>query len=60
MRPLDDQLPTDDQLRKALHDMIDVVEPTQLHAIYLICAKLYLKWNEKTGICRMSTSENYE
>jgi hypothetical protein len=44
---MEEQQPTDEQIRKALHDMIDVLEPTQLHAIYLICAKLYLKWNSR-------------
>ena len=39
--------PTDEQLRQCLKDMVDVLEPTQLHAIWLICAKLYLKWSER-------------
>lgn len=44
--------PTDDQLRQSLKEMIDLLEPTQLHAIWLICAKLYLKWTDKAGDCK--------
>jgi hypothetical protein len=39
--------PTDEKIRNALHDMIDVLTPTQLHAMYLVCAKLFIAWTEK-------------
>jgi hypothetical protein len=50
--------PSDDMIRKALHDMIDVLEPTQLHAIYLINANLFLHWNRPLTSFEVTNEEH--
>lgn len=41
--------PTDENLRKTLKEMIDVLDSDKLHAMYLVCSKLFLVWYDKSN-----------
>jgi hypothetical protein len=39
--------PTDDEMRASFKDLVDVLNPTELHALFYVVARLWVGWKEK-------------